>query len=68
MSEPWHVIEEVVTPLSESPTVAPTETEIERVTGRRHMNTQSQTTYRRELSQPRFQPLGESAHGAWERN
>ena len=29
------------------------------------VSTQSQVTYRRDYVQPRFQPLGQGAHGAW---
>ena len=29
------------------------------------VSTQSQVTYRRDYAQPRFQPLGQGAHGAW---
>ena len=43
----------------ESPGASPTIT-------RRTMSAQAQVTYRRELATPRFQPLREHEHGAWQ--
>ena len=52
--EPWQVVREV-----------DTERSLHSSRRGRDVETQSQVTYRRDLSQPRFQPLSESMQGAW---
>ena len=52
--EPWQVVREV-----------DTERSLHSSRRGRDVETQSQVTYRRDLSQPRFQPLSESMQGVW---
>ena len=67
--EPWHVVKEIETDeQTRRDVVAERRSQNLQSLRRGHdIETQSQVTYRRDLSQPRFQPLPASLQGAWSR-